>query len=138
MKIIIFLIMACLWAAPVLAGNALFCTFPKASYSHTIENPEIKTMNQDFSFTLSHFDEEKGKAKMSGNLSTEIVNFSVTKKGYVFLDITRGGNAVITTVFHDKDSKGDFLAVHSRHLNLLGQFSISQNFGSCKLINIPN
>ncbi len=82
-------------------------------------------------FTFVDIDLDAGTARMVGNIAVETISVSTTPAGFHFLDITDSGNLIVTTAFVVA-SKGPYPAVHSRHVNLLGEALPSQYYGTCR------
>lgn len=136
--IIIFLLSIYLCPPAVWAKEALFCTFPTTSSSYQIYPPSIVVeTNKDLSFTLSDMD-PNGSAKLTGNAGSVKVAHFYQGHNQIFVQLAGEGSSTLTTVFFKSpNSDGRFPAVHSRHVVIYDKPSISQNFGSCKQINIP-
>lgn len=78
-------------------------------------------------------DIKKETARVIGNNGAGDLQVIFTPQGLSLFEKTKTGNLMITTVFSEYAPNGqNFMAVHSRHINLLGPFS-SQYQGTCQV-----
>ena len=74
------------------------------------------------------YDNETKKAYFIGNNgSSEVKQFANQGGGFSFVEITRTGNIIVTTI----TSSGE--TVHSRNSNVLGELIPSQRYGKCDI-----
>ena len=123
----------------LLSARSLDCSFPTGR-SGKFEAGEPKLSDDSFSppFHFDSLDSSKKTARFVGNLGSADVALLMGVGGIGFVESTRAGGLVITTVFAEY-AKGstDFLAVHSRHVpgvpSLIPPF-FGQYYGTCRVL----
>jgi hypothetical protein len=100
------------------------------------EGSKVKVEKDNFDATIIYdsIDLKTGKARMIGNAGATDVSVWATGTGLTFVEQTSAGNLIFTTVFASY-AKGtmDFIAVTSRHLDLLIKPLPSQYHSTCKV-----
>jgi hypothetical protein len=93
---------------------------------------EKATFGKDVVLHFDAIDLRTGKARVIGNAGAENVAAWGTQSGVHFVEQTTSGNVVLSTVFAERASNGEFMFVTSRHMNLSGGPLPSQFHGTCK------
>lgn len=116
----------------LLSSKSLKCTSQNGSIAKWKDGKlRIET---DRSASTIHFDSidlQNKTARGIGNQGASDEVLIVTASGITFIEQTGMGNLVFTTVFPYRNKEGDFIAVTSRHMDLVGPFP-SQYHGTCK------
>lgn len=113
----------------------LKCTFD-AGLVKTFEKGAFSTVPAEaLSFTIGNVDLEGQTAKLitpTGEGNLRVVRAINANH---FLEVVNEGFLNVTTVFEEPVVAGQFPAVHSRHLGVLGQPVVSQYTGVCQRVN---
>lgn len=125
----------------LMRAKTLKCSFDKGSHvDWSAGAPKIRNSNysKDKESSYTTFDSinlSSKKARGIGSQGAVDVDLVVTLTGITFIEFTQTGNLVFTTVFstHEKDSNR-FLAVESRHMDMVGQPVPSQYCGTCEAL----
>ena len=92
----------------------------------------------DKTIMTAHFDAidwKAGKARSLGNQGAANERVTLTPSGLNFIEETNSGNLTVTTVFAAyKAGTNEFIAVFSRHMNILGVAIPSQYHGTCMVL----
>lgn len=125
-------------ANSVFAGEALHCTFTTSSKTSSISPPDISVEKGNMDFILSHIKKD-GTAKLSGNTDSVDVTYIKGLETHNFLEVTPIGNTNLTTIFVKQvQAGGKIPAVVSRHTTSGGKPRVSQYFGCCEPIQLPD
>lgn len=117
----------------LLAARSLKCAFgTRAVADWKSGTPKVTVGREDFSLHFDSIDSKTQKARLIGNQGAGDVTVFTTGAGLHFIEKTGFGNINFTTVFGSRAS-GGFIAVTSRHVDLLGNPLPSQYHGVCKL-----
>ncbi len=115
-------------------AKTLKCAF---SLSMTVDwekdIPKHKVSDSNMGIFFDAIDLDKKSARFIGNAGAEELWVIDTEEGITFIEQTPSGNHNFTTVFnHFNESLSGFVAVHSRHINMLAPLP-SQWHGICKV-----
>lgn len=116
----------------LLSSRSLKCTFQHGSTAKW-KDGRLK-METDRSTATIHFDNidlQNKTARSIGNIGASDEILIVTASGITFVEQTAFGNLVFTTVFPYLNKEGNFIAVTSRHMDMVGPLP-SQYHGACK------
>lgn len=117
----------------LLSAKSLKCEFgPGISADWVKGHPKIK--NDAFN-TTTHFDSidlKKRTARLIGNQGAADLVVFTTGAGLTFFETTGSGNVVFTTVFGSQGN-GKYIAVMSRHMDIIGKPMPSQYYGTCQI-----
>lgn len=118
-------------------SRSLKCTFITVMQGDW-KGGSLSTSKDNESFGL-HFDGIEiatKKARLIGNAGADDVALILTPSSLTFVEMTPSGNPNFTTVFpaYKKGTK-EFIAVTSRHLQLINYPFPSQHHGSCQIWN---
>jgi hypothetical protein len=108
------------------------CSFDKAVTSDlNKENFKNSTDKMDVSFVVV----SEKKAIINGNAGSTEVLLSRNAEAANFLEKTRSGNFILTSVYTygDTGHKKSYPAVQSRHIAMLKTPIVSQYIGSCEI-----
>jgi hypothetical protein len=81
--------------------------------------------------TYAALDFKNSRAQMIGRGGAGTVVLIAGSEALHFVELTPTGNQTVTTVFLGTSKRGSYPAIHSRHMNLIGQPSVSQFRGYC-------
>lgn len=116
----------------LLSSKSLKCTFQNGSIANW-KDGKLKIETDRIAAPI-HFDSIDLKNKTArgiGNQGASDEKLIITASGITFIELTGFGNLVFTTVFPYLNKEGDFIAVTSRHMDLVGPLP-SQYHGACK------
>lgn len=117
----------------LLAARSLKCGFPvNAVTDWKSGTPKVTVGREDFTLHFDGIDVKAQKARLIGNQGAGDLGVLATGAGLHFMEQTGWGNINFTTVFASR-AAGGFIAVASRHVDLLGGPLPSQYHGVCKL-----
>lgn len=124
----------------LLNAKTLRCTFAIGSSADSKSGslkPSI--VNEKMAITFDSIDLRKGTARGIGEAGASNEIATMTPKGITFIEKTDSGNYVFTTVFAQggQDASGRFLAVMSRHMEMMGTIGtivVSQSYGACEVL----
>ena len=110
------------------------CTFPESAlFIVTKDGKTENDFSQQKDFSILYVVERGQKtATMIGNNSTKDVQVNYTSNQAVFYETTPEGNTTTTSVFLQQVD-GKTIAVHSRHIMMLGDIILSQMYGTCTI-----
>ena len=94
-------------------------------------NLKIETDRSTTTILFDNIDLQKKTARSIGNAGASDEAIIVTTSGITFVEQTAFGNLVFTTVFPYFNKEGHFIAVTSRHMDMVGPLP-SQYHGACK------
>ena len=116
----------------LLAARSLKCSFAANAFADWKSGtPKLTLAREDLGLHFDSIDSKAQKARLIANQGAGDVTVFTTPEGLHFIEQTASGNMVFTTVFASRASDG-FIAVTSRHMNLLGGPLPSQYHGVCK------
>ena len=119
------------------SAQTIRCPFPVATGANWDDGePIVKSFKRDNKFLLLFDSIGEKKARLIGNAGSEDVLVIRTDMGLTFIEKTPSGSWNTTTVFvyREKDLRGRFTAVTSRHLNFTFKPYTSQSYGKCKVL----
>lgn len=112
--------------------ETLKCYF-KEGVTATLSGSDINLeKNKGFKNEPIIFDKinlKTNKARMIGNVGTASIYATPSDGGFTFIEITPSGNMVVTSIYSQKNEQ--YFAVMSRHMDILGEVIISQQYGFC-------
>lgn len=111
--------------------KAFVCVFAGAQFSTFDAEWNVKANSDRLELTFAAIDAKNSRAQLIGNQGAETVLVSVGDHTINFLEITASGNQNLTTVFFKRAKSGLFPAVHSRHIAILGEPTVSHYRGYC-------
>lgn len=122
----------------LLGVRSLKCEFTaSASVNWDSGSPRGEGGNDHLAIHFDTIDVKKGEARVIGNqIATDVVA-AATTAGLTFVERTEAGNFIMTTVVPWRGNEGDFAAVMSRHIVLVGFYKppmVSQLYGSCRIL----
>ena len=84
-------------------------------------------------FDIQNIDQKAQSAQLKNGQATSELKLVQALDARHYIEVTVAGYLNITTVYDSGDDGGDtWLAVHSRHLGIVGQPVVSQYRGTCK------
>jgi len=122
----------------LIQAKTLKCVWDKGKIS-TWKNGHIIIEDEKMKgFTFDSIDYEKGTARLIANVSAGDVSAMLTIGGITFMEQTKMGSVMFTTVYTQKSESMElretFYAVHSRHVNAFIAKPIStQLYGKCMI-----
>lgn len=120
------------WKA-LLAARSLKCGFPvNAVTNWKSGTPKVTVGREDFTLHFDSIDVKAKTARLIGNQGAGDITAFATEAGVHFFEQTPSGNLALTTVFATR-SAGGFIAVASRHIDLMGGPLPSQYHGVCRI-----
>jgi hypothetical protein len=131
------------FAVSVFAGESVFgrlanmkslrCTFGPGTYGDWKGGNLKIGKNSLGTLQFDSIDVKTNTARMIGNVAAGNVTVFLTPAGLTFVEQTDSGNMIFSTVFASyKKNTTDFIAVTSRHIDMLDGPLPSQYHGSCK------
>lgn len=75
-----------------------------------------------------------GDARLVGNMGAADVMSVLGRQMVSFIEVTPSGGVNTITVYASRDNEQRFVAVYSRHVEILGTPTPSQRSGSCKVL----
>lgn len=125
----------------LMGAKTLKCSFDKGSHIDwssgvpKISNSKYSDSKENSYAIFDSIDLASKKARGVGSQGAVDVDLITTPTGITFIEFTQSGNLSVTTVFstHEKDSN-KFLAVESRHMDMVGQPIPSQYCGTCEAL----
>jgi hypothetical protein len=117
----------------LLSSKSLKCTFQNGSIAKW-KDGKLK-IEPDRIVAPIHFDSidlQNKTARGIGNQGASDEILIITASGITFVEQTGMGNLIFTTIFPFLNKEGDFIAVTSRHMNMIVSPLPSQYYGSCK------
>jgi hypothetical protein len=94
--------------------------------------PKVTVGREDFTLHFDSIDVKAKTARLIGNQGAGDITAFATGAGLHFFEQTPSGNLALTTVFASR-AAGGFIAVASRHVDLLGGPLPSQYHGVCRI-----
>ena len=120
----------------LLATSSLRCTFTVGrSVDWDSGKPKVSSDKLGNELVFDAINVRAQTARFIGNIGATDVVALITATGLTLIEETPTGNYQFTTVFASyADGTKDFIAVHSRHADLLGPLP-SQFHGTCKRLD---
>lgn len=117
----------------LLAARSLKCDFPVNAFTDWKSGtPKVTAAREDFSLHFDSVDVKARPARLIGNQGAGDLSAFATGVGLHFIEQTGWGNINFTTVFARR-AGGGFIAVSSRHVDLLAGPLPSQYHGVCRI-----
>lgn len=116
----------------LLSSKTLKCIFTEGKIAKWKGgNLEIETDRSTTTILFDNIDLQNKSARSIGNAGASDEILIVTASGITFVEQTAFGNLVFTTVFPYFNKEGHFIAVTSRHMDMVGPLP-SQYHDTCK------
>lgn len=117
----------------LLTSKTLKCTFTEGRAANWKERKlKIESDLSSFTIIYDNIDLQNKTARSIGNIGATDETLILTGTGITFIEQTIVGNLIFTTIFPILNREGDFIAVMSRHMEMIGIPMPSQYHGSCK------
>lgn len=94
--------------------------------------PKMESGEEELMLHFDSIDQKAGTARMIGNEGADDVSVLGRSANITIVERTDFGNFTFTTIYPDFQN-GEFVAVHSRHIDLPNGPRSSQYHGTCKV-----
>jgi hypothetical protein len=94
--------------------------------------PKMETGQEELVLHFDSIDQKTGTARMIGNEGADDVSVLGRSANITIVERTGFGSFTFTTIYPDFQN-GEFVAVHSRHIDLPNGPRSSQHHGTCKI-----
>lgn len=117
-------------------AKSLKCTFGPGAFSNWKAGyPKIEKDRFDVALHFDSINLKTKTARLIGSQGAADVTLYLLPSGLTFAEETGSGNMVFTTIFaSQKEGTDEFIAVTSRHMDLMGSPLPSQYHGTCKIL----
>ncbi len=130
-------LLTCLWASGARADDwpkSFSCEFKVGTAASQVDGSFTRAPAAPLAFEVRAIDLEGQSAQMITKPGAAPATLRIVRalNANHFIEVLNEGFLGLTTVYDKVAATGEFPAVHSRHVGVLGQAVVAQYLGSCK------